>query len=429
MHKPKFGFLSPQPYMKDALEEMKSFADITVLDPKNWESDIAKSIAQCKSENIQSVGGFAQKDAFSHILINEGLGQKAPSRLAFLYCMNKYLMRTLESNPNYFDWVDPLTETNQEIADKIKEWPFMLKNTSLSLGRGVFKIDSKEKLFTILDEYRADSALQQGIADNYSHFMNGIDKADLPEIIPPFIAEHYVDMTKAIEYCYEGYIDREGNVVHYALTEEVYFHNHQALGYITPTISVGPEVAKQVGSWVDDYMGRLVELGYVNQFFNIEFWIMPDGEIAFVEINPRAAHSYHYNYELSFGNNLFGDNLKLAAGLPITDETPWSKWSNGQAEKYTLIVLMTAREIGRAGDILDYDLIEQLYNQGEIDYVRHTRQADDVLTESDMTSAGVMLIQFWISGTKEEVIAKEREIRAKAYKQSQELPEYPTSWK
>ena len=43
------------------------------------------------------------------------------------------------------------------------------------------------------------------------------------------------------------------------------------------------------------YTGKLSKLGYRGQFFNLEFWLIPDGSIALTEINPRAAHSYHYN--------------------------------------------------------------------------------------------------------------------------------------
>ena len=50
-------------------------------------------------------------------------------------------------------------ETDEQIAAKIppNEWPIMLKNTSLSLGRGVFRVKNKEKLFAILAESRAQS--------------------------------------------------------------------------------------------------------------------------------------------------------------------------------------------------------------------------------------------------------------------------------
>lgn len=428
MSKPSYGFLSPQPYMKDAIEEMSTRADIHVMEAETWAADeIARHVDSCRAAGIRSVGGFAQKDAFHHILINEGLGNKAPSRLSFLYCMNKYLMRTLESDPFYFDYVDPLNETDDEIIAKIPHWPFMLKNTSLSLGRGIFKIETPEELREVLKSYREDTDLQELIASQYASYLEGVDPATVPDIVPPFIAETLVDMNKAIEYCYEGYVTPEGKVVHYALTEEVYFSNHQALGYVTPPISIDTTMAAKIEAWIEDYMGKIAALGYVGQFFNIEFWVMPNGAIHLVEINPRAAHSYHYNYLYSFGSSLYEDNFRLAAGEQVAERTPWIKWREGDDHKFTLIALITAKETGAVSDILDYDYVDELESEGIL--VRHTRQRDDVLTDGDMTAAGVMLLQIWlVADSKEEAITKEHELRRRIYRRPQRDAEYPAYW-
>lgn len=424
-----YGFLSPQPYMEKAIEEMGGRIQVEVVDAKTWEDqEIDKIAADCKSKGIKSVGGFAQKDAFHHILINEKLGNKAPGRIGFLYCMNKYLMRTLEENPFFFDSVDPLTESDDEIAAKIKEWPFMLKNTSLSLGRGIYKIKDKEELSAVLKTYREDKKLQELIQFQYDSYLKDVDRSTLPKNIPPFIAEHLVDMSTTVEYCYEGYVTADGEVVHYALTEEVYFSNHQALGYVTPPISIDNSMASKIGSWIDTYMGKLAKLGYVNQFFNIEFWIMPDGTIALTEINPRAAHSFHYNYLYSFGAALYEDNFKLAAGELLPENTPWKMWQNGEDFKYTLIILITANQTGNVSDILDYDYISHLEkNEGIL--IRHTRAKDDELTDKDMTAAGVMLLQIWVVGdSREDVIRKEHDVRKKIYKIPQDDAKYPPYW-
>ncbi len=424
MSKEKFGILSPQPYFKKAIEEMQETMEIVTVQPKGWApEEVAETVKFCKDNGIKSVGGFAQKDAFNHILINRGLGHKAPDNLAFLYCMNKYLMRTLETDAKYFDWVDPLTETNEEIIAKIKEWPFMLKNTSLSLGRGIFKIETPEELTRVLDEYRGDKPLQEEIAYNIENFSKGIDPKDLPKVIPPFIAEHLVDMMQAVEYCYEGFVDSSGNLVHYALTEEVYFPNHQALGYVTPTISIDHTMADKIDAWITDYMSKLIDLGYVNQFFNIEFWIFPDGRITLTEINPRAAHNYHYNYKFCSNNSLFSDNFHLAADEKVSSDTPWQKWRNNESFNYTLEVLLTAKEMGKTSDIIDYSYIKSLEEKGNI--VRYVRKTTDVLTQDDMTSAGVMLLQIWVTGaTKQDVIKQEKEVRKNAYRKPQ-VVDYP----
>ncbi len=429
VEKRSYGFLSPQPYMQRAVEDMKTRNRIVVIEPTGWNpGDVAKSLNICRDNQVVAVGGFAQKDAFNHILINEQLGNVVPSRLSFLYCMNKYLMRTLETNPYYFDYIDPMTESNAEAIAKIKEWPFMLKNTSLSLGRGIFKIESAEQLTAILDDFRRNKKLQASIAKDYEYYLQGIDKKALPKVIPAFIAEHYVDMSEAVEYCYEGYVDKEGNIVHYAMTEEVYFSNHQGMGYLTPPLSIDGKMSEKIACWVDDYMGKLVTLGYKNQFFNLEFWIMPDGKIALTEINPRAAHSYHYNYLFSFGNSLYEDNLKLAAGEKLSGKHPWAKWKSGAFERYTLIMLITTNTPGKAGDILDYQYVESM-NEESDKLVRYIKQEDDYIEEKDITSAGTQLLQIWITASStKEIIRLERQIRVRLYKDQQTCFDYPAYW-
>ncbi|XVX20865.1 ATP-grasp domain-containing protein [Actinomycetota bacterium] len=420
------GFLGPQPYMKPAIEDMRTRLEVHELNPSGWTAaEMEQVAAECRDKGIAAVAGFAQKDAFQHILINEQLGNTTISRLAFLYCMNKYLMRTLEAAPFWFAPVDPLAQTDEEIIASIAEWPFMLKNTSLSLGRGIFK--DEDGLRRVLASYRQDKELQALIAAQNKAFTEGIPADELPPVIPPFIAEHMVDMATAIEYCYEGYITADGEVVHYAMTEEVYFADHEALGYLTPPLTIGADAAPKIAAWVDDYMGRFADLGYRAQFFNLEFWILADGTIALTEINPRAAHSFHYNYWYSFGTSLFKDNLRLASsGTRLEHPTPWDMWLAGDVRQPTLIALITGQETGPVEEILDYDYVGSLEDEGVL--IRHTRQRGDVLTEDDMTAAGVMLLQMWLTGASaKDVIAREREIRSRIYRHPQDK-EYPDFW-
>lgn len=422
------GFLGPQPYMRQAIEDLGRTYEVHELNPVGWSAQEMDEVAQtCRDLGIVAVAGYAQKDAFHHILINERLGNVVPRRLAFLHCMNKYLMRTLEADPFWFVAIDPMTESDDEIVAKVAEWPFMLKNTSLSLGRGIYKIADEAALRRVLADYRADTALQASIASDNAAYVEGMEDT-LPEVVPPFIGEHMVDMQTCVEYCYEGYITADGEIVHYALTEEVYFSNHAALGYITPPISAGVDKAHEIEAWVDDYMGRMRDLGYVGQFFNLEFWILADGTIALTEINPRAAHSYHYNYEYSFGTTLYGDNLELArTGERLPGRTPWQMWLDGETRCYTLIALITSTVTGPLEEIVDYGYVRQLEEEGVL--IRHTRAQEETLTEADMTAAGAMVMQMWLTGeTESDVIAREREIRSKIYRQAPEGLEYPSYW-
>jgi hypothetical protein len=425
------GFLSPQPYMQPAIESLRERFDVHVLEAHTWQSyEIERLAAHCRDHGIRSVGGFAQKDAFHHILVNEQLGNPVPSRVAFFHCMNKYLMRTVEPHPFFFAPVDPITETDEEILARIPdaEWPFMLKNTSLSLGRGIFKIGDADKLRHVLAGYREDWELQNLIASQNASYLEGVTPDQIPATAPPFLAEHYVDINQATEYCYEGYVTADGEIVHYGLTEEIYFSDHQALGYLTPPMSIDAAMADGIEAWIERYMRGLVELGYRNQFFNIEFWVMPGGEMHLTEINPRAAHSYHYNYAYSFGSSLYADNLRLAAGERPAEPTPWQQWRDGGRGHYTLIVLITGKECGHVSEILDYDYVEQLEREEGV-LIRHTKHPQDEIRESDLTAAGVMLQQLWITGDDiAQVIRREREIRSRIYRHRQDDVPYPPHW-
>jgi biotin carboxylase len=426
-----FGFINPQPYMAPAIERLNGRFTIYPVHPIGWHKAEMDALAEdCRAHGIRAVGGFAQKDAFHHLLINEQLGNAVPSRIAFFYCMNKYLMRTLEQRPFFFAPVDPMHESDDEILARIPddEWPFMLKNTSLSLGRGIFKISDADKLRHVLASYRDDWELQNLIASQTAAWLDGVDRETVPALAPPFIAEHYVDLNQCVEYCYEGYVTADGRIVHYALTEEIYFSDHQALGYLTPPMSISGHMADRIEAWVEEYMSHLVDLGYRNQFFNLEFWIMPDNSIALTEINPRAAHSYHYNYLYSFGSELYADNLLLAAGYTPSEDTPWHQWRAGHPHTFTLIVLITGKETGRVADILDYDYVQHLEDdQGVL--IRHTKNPDDEIRDSDLTAAGVMLLQLWITGASlPELIERERTIRARIYRSPQCDVEYPDYW-
>ena len=427
--KPTVAILGPQPYMALALEELRKEFDLHIINPESWEeAELDRLEAECRSHGIEAVGGFAQKDAFHHVLINERLGNVVPSRLSFLYCMNKYLMRTLEAKPFWFCAVSPMEESDREIIDKIAEWPFFLKNTSLSLGRGIFKIDNPEQLVEVLAAYRQDFELQELIRYQNDAIMTGIPADQLPAVIPPFIAEHMVDSNSAVEYCYEGCITPEGEIVHYALTEEVYFRNHNALGYVTPPLGLKSDNTDQFEAWVNDYMGRLAALGYRNQFFNLEMWMI-EGELFLTEINPRAAHTYHYNYAFSYGRSLYKDNLLLAKDGEAPKVTPWQRWKSDAFQGlYTLIVLITAKQTGRVGDILDYEYIRSLEAEGIL--IRHVVEEQDVLKKSDMSVAGAHMLQIWLTApTPREIVEKEIELRQKIYRQRGEVWDYTDYWK
>jgi hypothetical protein len=455
--RPVIGLLNPQPYMKKYIDELRTRFDIRIITPDetNFSPDYIKLWAQlCRDQGINYVCGLAQKDSWHHALINRELGHVSISALAYLISMNKYMQRTIEPKPFWFTACDPMTEDDEDLIKKVtdaNEWPCMLKNTSLSLGRGVFRIKTPEDLKRILVEYRQNQQLQAGIKhtnDSITQYFTGTDDEYLnsPPIygqVPPFLFEHCVDLSLGwIEYCYEGAITEEGQLVHYGFTEELYDTDAVGLAYITPppSLQCTPKLMDKLEKYVEGYMKGLIDRGYRRQFFNIEIWGrtfqdelgQQDVEFCFCEINPRCAHAYHIPYQIAYGTNLWGDNFNLVLYNKMPDVSPWTKWKTGNSDvSVQVLINIQGHEGKQVSDILDYHFIDYIEKHNKVELVRHVKHRDYTITADDAASgAGCTLLQiFQRCRSQAEAAVMEQAIRKMAYKPECKPDfEYPEWW-
>jgi hypothetical protein len=456
--KPKLGLLNPQPYMMKYLDRLQESYDITYLTDiddgskgpgshiDSSEQSIQRILKTCKSEELPVVVGLAQKDSWQHSILNRKLGHVSISSLAYLIAMNKYMQRVIEEESKekkgtfFFAPVTPETESNEQIAAKIpdNEWPIMLKNTSLSLGRGVFRVKTKEKLFAILDEYRENKELQiaiQATNDGITARFTADDHQKLKGMhVPPFLLEHCVNLDDGwVEYCYEGCITSDGKLTHYGMTEELYDSEHAGIGYVTPPMSFRDENVKDVEKYLDNYMAALIKKGYLKQFFNVEIWGLnkPNGKIdfCFCEINPRCAHAYQIGYGIAYQTNLWADNFNLVLYDQAPAVTPWSQWQSKQSAISIQVLLNVNGCKGKkASEILDYTLVDHWERANKVEKIRHVKQRDYVITADDAESgAGCTLLQIWVKCTNyDEAAAFEAGMRDLVYliKQDAVQPEW-----
>jgi len=303
------------------------------------------------------------------------------------------------------------------------------------------KIKSKEDFSKILALYRGDEGLRKEIKNTNDAIISRMsdEERDALGPVPPFIAEHMVDLARGwVEYCYEGCVDEAGKNTHYGMTEEVYFEDHQSLAYVTPPVSYGHDFIPQLEEYIGGYMEGLTAKGYLKQFYNIEFWATfntDDGtpEFAFCEINPRCAHTYHFGYLYAYETNLYRDNWNLVLDNTPPELTPWKEWVEG-SNKYCTEILFTAKQEGRVGDVLDFDYIDSIdpekTKDTDVYLIRHIKDREYVLTADDAASgAGCTMLQLWIvTETPEEAAKIEMDMRKKAYKEDMGW-EYPAIWK
>jgi hypothetical protein len=434
--KPKIGLLNPQKYMAKYLKEIEKKFDITYLTDiddgskgpgsiiDSSEEAIQRILGQIDQARLPAVVGLAQKDSWQHSILNRALGHTSISSLAYLIAMNKYMQRVLEEEAKpvkgtfFFAPVTPEVETDEQIAAKIppNEWPIMLKNTSLSLGRGVFRVKNKEKLFSILAEYRSNVELQEAIKATNDGITERFTQEDMDQLgdieIPPFLLEHCVNLDDGwVEYCYEGCITEEGKHIHYGFTEELYDTEHAGIGYVTPPMNFREQNIPQLEEYLTGYMKGLIERGYLKQYFNVEIWGLnkPGGDIdfCFCEINPRCAHAYHIPYSIAYGTSLWSDNFNLVLYNQIPTNTPWNKWRAKQykVSMQTLINVMGS-EGKKVSEVLDYKFVDYIEKANKVDLVRHVKQRDHVLNKDDAEAgAGCTLLQIFKACTSHEEAA------------------------
>merc|ERR1719352_1346672 len=427
--KAKLGLLNPQKYMMKYLDELKEKYDMTYLTDiddgskgpgsiiDSSKGSIAKVLAQCKKAALPCVVGLAQKDSWQHSILNREMGHVSISSLAYLIAMNKYMQRVLEEEAKttkgtfFFAPVTPETETNEEIAAKVpaNEWPIMLKNTSLSLGKGVFRVKTPEKLFEILDEYRANKELQAAIKatnDGITDWFSPDDTKRLKamgEFVPPFLFEHCVNLDDGwVEYCYEGAIQADGTLTHYGFTEELYDSDHAGIAYVTPPMSYPEDKIPELEVYLNGYMAALIKRGYLKQFFNVEIWGLVNKagaiEFCFCEINPRCAHAYHIPYQIAYGTNLWSSNFDLVLENKAPADCPWNHWKQGDFKVAVQILINVMGSEGKkVSEVLDYKYVDHWEQNNLVELVRHTKQRDYVLTADDAEAgAGGTLLQIFV---------------------------------
>ena len=432
--------------MKGALDELSKEYDIVPISPAegDWsEETIAYWVQYCKDNNVPAVVGFAQKDSWHHPLINMGLGNITLKPHAYLIAMNKYMQRTIEPGAFWFTDIDPDNEeSNDALIAKIpeNEWPFMLKNTSLSLGKGVFHCATKEKMAEILDLYRSNADIRQQIKNTNDAIISRMTDAEREEAgpVPPFIGEHCVDMNKGwVEYCYEGCVMEDGTLVHYGMTEEIYMKDHTGLAYVCPPIRYPWTDAAPLDKYLTAYMTELIKRGYLKQFFNVEFWASYEEggpgnpEFCFCEINPRCAHTFNFGYKYATGHNLFKDVFECVLNNKKPDSTPWDFWAKGESRICVEVLVNVKGSAGkRMDEVVDTAYVAKLEAHPDCKLIRHIKKDDYVITEEDAVSAaGTTLLQIWIvCDTNEEAAAKEIGMRKNLYliKQNDEYPEFWT---
>jgi len=394
------------------LDELKRHFQMHLFDFENLDEENFHGLLEYSGRlDIKKVFGISQIDQMYHFTMNKALGFEIYSQRALLHGFNKHLSRKAEVNPFWFTDIDPADDDDVSVS-KIKEWPFIFKNTSLCSGISHYLVKTPEQFKAILAEYRRNEKLLVQMERIHTLITDGMKEEELP-LLPPFIAEHFIpDLTKTIEFTYEGYVTEDGRLIDYGIAEEAYFKNQEIFMYFMPPISFPKDRASELSDWVKGFIDNLYKEGFKNQFFNIEFWLMEDGSFVMTEFNPRCAWPYQPNYRSTFGVSLLEDAVNLTIRKQEPKRLPWNDWLEDRIVKPSAAVVIATSETGRVGDLFDYEYCRSL--EKKLPCVWFERGENEILTTADQTKAGTQVITLWIEANSlRELFDQEADIRSK----------------
>lgn len=175
-------------------------------------------------------------------------------------------------------------------ADKAG-YPILIKATAGGGGKGMRRVDTPDELPEMLASARAEAQAAFGNPDVY--------------------IEKYILKPRHIEF--QVLADRYGNVVHLGERDCSIQRRHQKLLEEAPSPVMTPELRDKVGNLV---LKAIRKLGYEG-VGTIEFLCDDAMNFYFMEMNTRIQVE-HPVTELITGIDLIQEQLKVAAGLPLT---------------------------------------------------------------------------------------------------------------
>ncbi|XP_074652921.1 uncharacterized protein LOC141907238 [Tubulanus polymorphus] len=173
-----------------------------------------------------------------------------------------------------------LNASPQDISDAVKlvGLPAFIKPVALQYSIGVERIDDENDIKPCLHIIKEMDILYQN------------DVTGVFEIIPDedgAILEEYIDSeaTASVEGCVAN-----GNIIHWSITDTLFWPSRPSavLGCAYPS-KFPRDLQDKLWREFDDIVGRMIELGFDNQFVHVEMFIMADNSIKIIEINHRLS--------------------------------------------------------------------------------------------------------------------------------------------
>jgi hypothetical protein len=283
-------------------------ADLDAID----EFDPQAFIEECDSIPADGVVGTKDRSALLAALIAERRGLPGPSPRALTACQFKPTARALERA------TVPASTPRFALLDGRPPFgpPFFVKPVVGRLSQRARRIDDPAEI-ELLEDVDVYMTRYARIAE-----LAGLH----PDAVRGFLAE---EMLSGLEVTYEGYV-HDGRVVTIGVTDSQKYEGTNSFERFEFPSALPAERLREL----DDVASRVLSaLGFDGGFFNVEFFVPPEGPARIVEVNGRIASQFWPLVQAVLGRSTYEAMFTLCCG----EDPAWERGSlNGVALSYVL---------------------------------------------------------------------------------------------
>ena len=342
-----------------------------------------------KKHNISVVLSTTDLSALVSAALAQELPEKklrVPSVVSVFLCNNKHYAHCfLNPDPVPFAFVDLSVKDLEAVCDEVVQkvpFPAFFKPCSGAMGLGAGSIMLKEQLAPTLQSYISKYISSDCSPINIStkamnpFYTKYLDVQQYPlSLVPSAIIEKHMGAVTTVNA--DGCVF-EGEIIQWAISDNLYYKTKPStfIAVAHPT-ALSQSLQTKVWRLFDDVVQRLIGYGFNNQFVNLEVFVLEDGNVKLMEVNPRAGMNISLYSSEVFDQSSMEALLKIGQGIH-----PGIPVANGHHAFWGII---STTGSGKAKEFLDFGYSGIVPLVQPNDYVNGSAEAGGMLAQVCLT--------------------------------------------
>jgi hypothetical protein len=255
---------------------------------------------------FQNLSKVSLKGYFQNL--NKTTTIKLPDLESFYQLHHKVYQKMLETNPIKYSYFDLFAD---DWDRDLPKFPFYMKSALGDGGTHNYIIRDRKQLNDVVDILRREIPKKDGI---YLYFAKKY--LDLKKF--PLADKHIILCEELVEnfksFNIDGFVDDLGNITT-LLSSDQLIRNEVVIGYRFPSQLSGDIINKAKNMGTD----LLKKSGLKNSFFNIDYFLLKNGDIKITEINPRSyvyGNDNYHHYGIRYTDMAINISMGKKISLP-----------------------------------------------------------------------------------------------------------------